>query len=154
MTAVKPIYYQDLEDDEFGYADVTIPNLLSHLDTTYGQLNAADLETNRSKLIEQCWNPDDPLENLWKRIRIIRSVATAGGSTITDGSTIKLTLESLLKAGVYDHAITTWYDKDEIDHTWANFMLHFTKHEKERHRKIVKNDGTHRWIPQCQSHHP
>lgn len=136
MTAVQPIYYQDLENDDFGYADVQIPDLLAHISTTYGQLTAADLETNRSKLTEQ-WNPDDPIENLWKRIRVIRSVATAGGSAITDGSTIELTLESLQKAGVYDHAITTWYDKDENDHTWDNFMLHFVKHEKERHRKMT-----------------
>jgi hypothetical protein len=136
LTAVKPIYYQGLENDVFGYADVTIPALLAHLTTTYGQLTSADLETNRTKLTEQ-WNPDEPLENLWKRISDIRGVATAGGSDINDGSTIELTLEALQKAGVYDHAITTWYDKDEIDHTWPNFMLHFTKHEKERHRKLT-----------------
>ena len=79
LTAVQPIYYQDLENDTFGYADVTIPALLAHLTTTYGQLTSADLKSNRAKLTEQ-WNPDEPLENLWKRIRIIRSVADAGGS--------------------------------------------------------------------------
>jgi hypothetical protein len=116
LLAVQPLYYQDLQNNEFGYADVTIPALLAHLTTTYGQLTLADLESNRTKLTEQ-WNPDEPLENLWKRIRIIRSVAVAGGSAITDGSTIELTLEALQKAGVYDHAVTTWYDKDNIDHT-------------------------------------
>jgi hypothetical protein len=48
MTAVKTIYYQGLEDDDFGYADVTIPNLITHLTTNYGQLNAADLELTPS----------------------------------------------------------------------------------------------------------
>jgi hypothetical protein len=136
LTAVSPIYYQDLEDDDFGYADVTVPTILTHLTTTYGQLTAADLENNRSKLTEQ-WNPDEPIEDLWKRIRVIRSVATAGGTAITDGATIELTLDALQKAGVYDHAITTWYDKDTDDHTWPNFILHFNKHEKERHRKMT-----------------
>jgi hypothetical protein len=136
LTAVNAIYYQDLEDDEFGYADVTIPNIITHLTATYGQLTAADLESNRAKLTEQ-WNPDDPIEDLWKRIRVIRSVATAGDNAINDGATIELTLEALQKAGVYDHAITTWYDKDTADHTWAIFILHFNKHEKERHRKMT-----------------
>jgi hypothetical protein len=72
LAAVNSIYYQDLEDDEFGYADVTIPNIITHLTTMYGQLTAADLENNRAKLTEQ-WNPDDPIEDLWKRIRVIRS---------------------------------------------------------------------------------
>jgi hypothetical protein len=136
LTAVKSIYYQDLEDDTFGYADVSIPDIRAHLTTQDGQLNAANLKLNRTRLTEQ-WSPDEPLEDLWKRTRIIRSVAVAGGNAITDGSTIELTLEDLRKAGVYDHAITMWYDKDETDHTWANFMLHFTKHEKERHRKLT-----------------
>jgi hypothetical protein len=106
-------------------------------------LNAANLELNRARLTEQ-WSPDEPLEDLWKRICVIRSVATAGGNPITAGSTIELTLEALQKAGIYNHAITTWYDKDETDHTWANFMLHFTKHEKERHRKLTaRSAGFH-----------
>jgi hypothetical protein len=143
LTAVKPIYYHDLEDDTFGYANVSIPAIIAHLTTHYGQLNAANLKLNRARLTEQ-WSPDEPLEDLWKRIRVIRSVATAGGNPITDGSTIELTLKALQKAGVYDHAITTWYDKDEIDHTWPNFMLHFTKHEKERHRKLTaRSAGFH-----------
>jgi hypothetical protein len=99
-------------------------------------LTAADLELNRACLTEQ-WSPDEALEDLWKCIRVIHSVTVAGSNAITDGATIELTLEALQKAGVYDHAITTWYDKDETDHTWGNFMLHFTKHEKERHRKLT-----------------
>jgi hypothetical protein len=46
-------------------------------------------------------------------------------------------LGALQKAGVYDHATTTWYDKDETDDTWPDVMLHFTKHEKERHCKMT-----------------
>jgi hypothetical protein len=136
LTAVKPIYYQDLENDIFSYADTTIPELLSHLTTTYGQLTSADLKNNRANLTEQ-WNPDEHLENLWRHIHVICSVATAGGSDITDGSTIELTLEALQKAGVYNRAITTWYDNDETNHTLPKFMLHFTKHEKECHHKLT-----------------
>jgi hypothetical protein len=51
--------------------------------------------------------------------------------------TTTLTLEALQKAGVYDHATTMWYDKDETNHTWPNCVLHFTKHEKERHHKMT-----------------
>jgi hypothetical protein len=46
-------------------------------------------------------------------------------------------LDALQKAGVYDHAITTWYDKDTTNHNWATFILHFNKHEKECHRKMT-----------------
>ncbi len=66
LSAVDPIYYQDLEDDTFGYANVNIPAIITHLTTTYGTLNASDLKINRDKLTE-AWNPDDPIENPWKK---------------------------------------------------------------------------------------
>jgi hypothetical protein len=86
LSAVDPIYYHDLEDDTFGYADVCIPAIITHLTTTYGTLTASDLEINRDKLTE-AWNPDDPIENLWKNIKIVRAIATQGGEPISNGTT-------------------------------------------------------------------
>jgi hypothetical protein len=117
LSAVNPIYYQDLEDDIFGYADVLIPAIIQHLTTTYGTLTALDLEINRDRLTE-AWNPDEPIENLWKTIKIGRAIATQGAEPISDGTTIQLTLLALGKTGVHSHAIETWYDKDDTDHTW------------------------------------
>jgi hypothetical protein len=31
FNAVNPLYYQALEDDDFGYADVTVPQIMLHL---------------------------------------------------------------------------------------------------------------------------
>jgi hypothetical protein len=77
------------------------------------------------------------MENLWKNIKIIRAIATQGGEPISDGTTIQLTLIALGKTGVHSHAIETWYDKDDAEHTWANFQLHFNKHEKTRLKKLT-----------------
>jgi hypothetical protein len=136
LTAVDPLYYQSLEDDEFGYANFNTPNIITHLTTTYGTVTATDLVTNRNSLAN-AWNPDEPFENLWKRIRTIQQLATTGGDVISDDATMELTISSLRKAGVYDHAITTWEDKEVADQTWANFQLHFTKQEKLRLKKLT-----------------
>jgi hypothetical protein len=144
LEAVANLYLQDLEADVLGYADITITQIITHLGTTYGQLNANDLEANRQKLTDQ-WNPDDELfENIWKRIRIIRAVAATGGKAISDNVTIELTLSALNKAGVYNHAIGNWYDKPEVDQTLDNFVLRINKHEKQRLRKLTaKAAGYH-----------
>ena len=136
LSSVDPIYYQNLEDDTFGYSDVRIPAIIAHLTTTYGTLTASDLESNQDKLTE-AWNPDDPIENLWKNIKIVRAIATQGGEPISDGTTIQLTLLALGKTSVHSHAIETWYDKDDTEHTWPNFLLHFNKHEKTRLNKMT-----------------
>jgi hypothetical protein len=136
LTAVDPLYYQSLEDDEFGYADVDTTTIITHLVTTYGTITATDLVSNRNSLAD-AWNPDDPFENLWKRIRSVRQLATTGGEAISDDATMELTIASLRQAGVYDHAITTWDDKEAADHTWPNFQLHFDKQDKLRLKKLT-----------------
>jgi hypothetical protein len=50
---------------------------------------------------------------------------------------VELTITSLRKAGVYDHAITTWEDKDATKQTWDTFQIHFTKQEKLRLQKLT-----------------
>jgi hypothetical protein len=136
LTAVDPSYYQSLEDNKFGYADVNTPTIIAHLVTTYGTITTTDLVTNRNSLAD-AWNPDKPFENLWKGIRSVRQLATTGGEAISDDATIELTISSLRQAGVYDHAITTWEDKEIANQTWVNFQLHFDKQEKLRLMKLT-----------------
>jgi hypothetical protein len=136
LNAIDNMYLQDLKDDVFGYADVTIIKILQHLGTTYGLLTANDLETNHNKLTEP-WNPDEPFENIWKHIKIIRAVAIAGNELLSDSVTIKLTLVALDKAGVYDHAITILHDKSDIEQTWDICIAHFNKQEKQCIKKVT-----------------
>jgi hypothetical protein len=143
LKAVDPIYVNVLRDPVFGFADVTILQFLEHLRTNYGVLNASEIEANRNKLSED-WNPDQPIENLWTRITVIRDIATNAGSAITDATSIQLTLAALRKCGVYDHAITTWEDRPTTDHTFDNFHAHFVKHDKLRlQRMTAQTAGFH-----------
>jgi hypothetical protein len=49
LQAVEAPYHGDvLADEDFGYADVTIPQMLTHLRTTYATFTDDDLETNRN----------------------------------------------------------------------------------------------------------
>jgi hypothetical protein len=118
-----------LADEDFGYADVTVPQILTRLRTTYATLKDDDLETNCSKLSTP-WNPDEPIEQLWLRIKHIRAVATAGGEPLTDGTVMRLTLNALEKEGVYNHPIKTWRDKPEAERIWATFCPHFEHGER------------------------
>jgi hypothetical protein len=87
LLAVDATYHDVLSHDDFGYADVTIIALLQHLHTHYAALTADDLEENRDKLA-QAWTPDEPIENLWLRIKHIRAVASAGTEPLTDSTVL------------------------------------------------------------------
>jgi hypothetical protein len=136
LIAVDATYHDVLSNDDFGYADVTIVALLQHLHTQYAALTADDLEENRDKLA-QAWTPDEPIENLWLRIKHIKAIASAGTEPLTDSTVLRLTLTALEKAGVYDHPIQMWRDKPDNDRTWANFVPHVERGEKERQRLLT-----------------
>jgi hypothetical protein len=55
-----------LEDPDMGFVDVTVLAMITHLKTKYGtRITNADRELNRADL-SKAWNPDDPIEDLWK----------------------------------------------------------------------------------------
>jgi hypothetical protein len=136
LEAIDPIFYNVLEDNIFGYADVTILQLLTHVTSEYGTLTRTDLEANRNHL-KSPWNPDDEFANLWTRIKSVRQIAVDGGDPISDNTTMELTLEALRQAGVYAHALQTWDDKPETEQSYANFKTHFTLQEKNRLRNVT-----------------
>jgi len=68
LLAVDRLYLAALEDAIFGFANVTVADMLTHLNTTYGTLSCSDLEKNRAS-IRTLWTPTEPIELLWERLR-------------------------------------------------------------------------------------
>jgi hypothetical protein len=136
LTAIEPTYITTLQDPLFGFADVTINQFLTHLRTTYGTLDAAELEDNRNQL-SAAWNPDQPLENFWSHIIKIRDIASTAGRPIDDATTVQLTLSALRQSGVHGHSIDTWEERPTAEHTWANYQAHFIKHDKLRIKRLT-----------------
>jgi uncharacterized phage-associated protein len=143
LAAVDNTYLRELENVDFGFADVTPQAMLAHLKTTYGTLTPEALESNRTELSTP-WNPDDPLENLWKRIVEIQRVATAGAAPITDVSAITLTLAMFEKSGLLSTTTQAWRVKPVAQWTWATFKTDFTLANTERVRQTTAaNAGYH-----------
>jgi hypothetical protein len=143
LMAVDSLYTQALEDETFGYAQIEPLDLLEHLWDSYGQVAPEEIEKNRSRLADP-WNPDEPLENLWHRVNEIKRFATRAGEAIPDTVIIRLTKQVVEATGVFSNAIDKWQDKLPADQTWANFVTHFERENKERLRKLTaQNAGYH-----------
>jgi len=138
LQAVDKIYLSILEDPEFGYADVQCGAMLSHLLDTYGVVDDIDITTNRNRLDEP-WNPDVPMENIWIRIREVQLFATSAGpnEAISDKAVIRAILPTFEDSGLLLHACEMWNDKAPADQTLEAFMTHFTHGDKERIRKLT-----------------
>jgi hypothetical protein len=136
LQAVEVRYLTILEDPDMGFADVTVLSMLAHLKTEYGTITNADRELNRAELSAK-WNPDDPIEDLWKRIQETQRYSIAAGEAITDATAIRLTLPVFEETGLFLNATDKWRETNEDDWTMPAFQLHFKKANKERMRKLT-----------------
>ncbi len=123
LKAVSSRYLQILENADFGYADVTPATMLLHLKATYGRITPEGIETNRS-LLSATWSPDDPIEDLWMRIRDCQRYTSAAGEPITDGTAVRPALGVLEKTRVFNAAATKWRDKPYASPTLPHHKTH------------------------------
>jgi hypothetical protein len=135
LKAVNSIYLQVLEDIDYGFAEVSPRKMLTHLVNTYGQVTPEDLERNRNLLTAE-WNPDDPIETIWIRMRDCQAFAK-NIEDIPDTTAIRLTLTVFDKTGVMNHCTERWREKPVAELTRSNFIQHFNAGNKERIRKLT-----------------
>lgn len=136
LAVVDDTFLQSLEDNDFGYADVTPRDMLLHLQANYAILAPEELEANRASLSDH-WNPDEPLEQLWTKMTNISRIATAGGSPITAVAAITLTLAMFEKSGLLATTTEKFRLRPLQEWTMDNFQQDFTLANKERLRKLT-----------------
>ena len=115
--------------------------MLTHLKTTYGRITQDDLEANRNLLAAQ-WNPDDPIENIWLRIRECQAFCPTL-QPITNSTAIRLTLQVFESTGVFASAVDKWRDKPLAGQTLLNFTSHSNFQNKERSRKLTAQTASY-----------
>jgi hypothetical protein len=136
LNAVAKTYLHILSDADFGFADVSCTTMLAHLKSTYGKITPEELEANRS-MLSAVWNPDDPMEDFWVRIKEVQCFATAGHEPLSDAAIMRLTLPVFEATGVFTSAVEKWRDMDEAEWTMSTYQRHFQKANKERIRKLT-----------------
>jgi len=136
LEAIERLYLAALDDDTFGFAEVSVADMLTHLRTNYSPITRRDLEANRAS-IASVWTPEDPIEALWERIREVQRISIAGGDPLTDGAIRDLTLLLFESTGVFTTACDTWRVRPVANQTLVEFRLHFAAENKERLRKLT-----------------
>ena len=134
LTAVPHEYLSSLEHQLCGFANVTVHQLLTHLEDTYVDIDTDALNKNLESLKEP-WEPAETLEPLWERGIKAQQLATAGGEPITDAALMREFYAILKASGVFPLDIRDWDKLPAANKTLANFKTHFTAANKDR----VKN---------------
>jgi hypothetical protein len=81
ITVFEPMYLDVLNDDMVGFANITDREMLYHLFMPYGNITAVDLEKNFEQM-RRAWDPQQPVESLFKQIQDCDDYSEAGGDLI------------------------------------------------------------------------
>ena len=124
LATVPELYIDILEDDNHGYDPVSTRELLEHLVTEYGEIEAEHLNAN-TKALEAEWNPDTEIEALFLNAKRCRQFAVQGEDPISDPAYVAALIQVVRRSGVFTRAIEDWDLKPKADHTVANLHKHF-----------------------------
>jgi hypothetical protein len=72
------MYLDILNNNMVGYANISAREILDHLLETYGNITAVDLEINFEHM-RRSWDPQQPVETLFKQIQDCADYSEAGG---------------------------------------------------------------------------
>jgi hypothetical protein len=75
------MYLDVLNDNMVGFANISARDMLEHLFSTYGNITVVDLEINCEHM-RRAWDPQQPVESLFKQIQDCADYYEAGGVLI------------------------------------------------------------------------
>jgi hypothetical protein len=98
--------------------------MLDHLFETYGNITAVDLEINFEHM-RQAWDPQHPVESLFKQIQDCADYSEAGGVLIGHPQQINIGYAKIFATGHFMSACRRWNENQTIGKTWTQFKSHF-----------------------------
>jgi hypothetical protein len=124
ITVFELMYLDILNEDMVGFAKITTRLMLDHLFLTYGNITIIDLENNFEQM-RKAWDPQQPVETLFKKIQDYADLSEAGGVIIGHTQQINVGYAKICATGNMMSACRICNEKDTADKMWANFKAHF-----------------------------
>jgi hypothetical protein len=108
-----------------GFANISARDMLEHLFGTYGNITAVDLEINFEHM-RRAWDPQQPVESLFKQIQECADYYEAAGVVIGHPYQINIGYTNIFATGHFVSSCRRWNEKLLADKTWAQFKAHFS----------------------------
>jgi hypothetical protein len=85
--------------------------------------------------MSKAWDPQQPVETLFKQIQDCVDFAEAGGVAIGAAQKLSSTYSKIFKSRKFNSACRRWDEKLEADKTWNNFKIQFAAAYRQ-HRQM------------------
>jgi hypothetical protein len=137
----EPMYLEILNDNMVGYANISARDMLDHLFETYGNITEVDLEINFEHM-RRAWDPQQPVENLFKQIQDCADYSEAGGVPIGPSKQINVGYAKIFAAGQFMSACCRWSEKPAAEKIWTHFKSHFAAAHRQ-HKQMKGETAAH-----------
>jgi hypothetical protein len=107
ITVFEPMYLDIFNDDMVGFANISARAMLDPLFMTYGNITAVDLEHNFEQM-RRSWDPQQPVECLFKQIQDSADFSEAGGVIIGHPQHINVGYANIFATGHFMIACHRW----------------------------------------------
>jgi hypothetical protein len=85
--------------------------------------------------MRKAWDPQQPVETLFKQIQDCVDFAEAGGVAIGAAQKLSSAYSKIFKSGKFNSSCRRWDEKYEVNKTWNNFKIHFAAAYRQ-HRQM------------------
>jgi hypothetical protein len=128
------MYLDILNENMVGYANISARDMLDHLFETYGSITSVDLEINFEHM-RRAWDPQQPVETLFKQIQDCADYSEAGGVPICPSHQINVGYAQIFATGHFMSACRRWNEKLATEKAWTHFKSHFVAAHRQ-HKKM------------------
>jgi hypothetical protein len=134
ISVFDPMYLDILNDNMVGYANISARGMVDQLFETYVNITAVHLEINFEHM-RRAWDPQQPVETLFKQIQDCADYSEAGGLLIGHPQQINVGYAKIFATGHFMSACRRWYEKPTAEKTWTQFKSHFAAAHRQ-HKKM------------------
>jgi hypothetical protein len=137
----EPMYLDILNDNMVGYTNISARDMLDHLFKTYGNITSVDLDINFDPM-RRAWDPQQPVESLFKQIQDCPDYSEAGGVPIGPSHQINVGYAKIFETGQFMSACRRWNEKPATEKTWTHFKSHLAAAHRQ-HKQMKGETAAH-----------
>jgi hypothetical protein len=145
ISVFEPMHLDILNDNMVGYTNISARDMLDHLLETYGNITAVDLEINFEHM-RRAWDPQQPVESLFKQIQDCANYSEAGDFLIGNPQQINVGYAKIFATGHFMSACCRWNQKLTTEKTWTQVKSHFAaahRQHKQMQGEYAATAGYH-----------
>ena len=133
VAAIEPKYLKSLRDATSNAITIPLHDVLTHLFTRYGGVNADALMDIEYKVKTMEYSITDPLVVVFNEIEELARLGTAAHIPYSNMQLLQIGLRIIKNTNDFEDGINKWYNRPAAEHTWENFKTHF-----ENARELLK----------------